>query len=212
MAQTFTDNTYDGTHNAATDLENMEDNFAALKSSFSGTASPGSAVTGQLHMDTDNHVLKMYDTAWRGLMHGDTSQKIWVYRNDAMDGWMVDSSVSDRVLAFKGGTTYTTGGAGAGSWTHGHADTFGDHNHQWYAYTSTSVTAKSYDSAGAPQNISTAVLASGPNYHIAGARNTGDYIILGSRYTAKSTSPGSVTDNTAWRPLASVGTLQYLDI
>ncbi|MHC4728794.1 MAG: hypothetical protein ACYS17_16365, partial [Planctomycetota bacterium] len=33
------------------------------------------------------------------------------------DGWAIDSSATDRVVAVKGGGTYTTGGATAGTWT-----------------------------------------------------------------------------------------------
>ena len=122
MGQTWTTDCFAGAHEAQTDLQNMETNFATLKSLFSGTSAPSNTVAGMPWFDTTKKVLKVRNTtdaAWVGLMHGDTSQKMWVYRNAAMDGWAVDGAagIQDKVLAVKGGTTYTTGAATAGSWT-----------------------------------------------------------------------------------------------
>lgn len=48
--------------------------------------------------------------------------KIWFYANTAPTGYTIDSVPSDELLAVKGGSTYTTGGATAGTWTQtGHA-------------------------------------------------------------------------------------------
>ena len=81
-----------------TDLGNMEKNFAALKSLFSGASQPASMAACHPWFDTSKHVLKVRndgDSAWYGLMHGDASQKMWIYRNAAMSGWAVDSGVSE---------------------------------------------------------------------------------------------------------------------
>jgi len=52
---------------------------------------------------------------------GLTSQVIWLYAdslNAAMSAcWSIVASVGDTLLAIKGGTTYTTGGTSAGTWT-----------------------------------------------------------------------------------------------
>jgi len=120
MAQDWTDDVFAAGHTGQTDLQNMENNFAAMKSLFSGAAQPASMAACHPWFDTTQHVLKIRDdgdSAWLGLMHGDTSQKLWIYRNAAMSGWAVDSGVTDTVLALKGGSVYTTGGASAGTWT-----------------------------------------------------------------------------------------------
>ena len=51
-------------------------------------------------------------------MHADASHKIPVYRNTAPDGWLIDSGVSDCVIALKGGSQAynTAAGAVAGTW------------------------------------------------------------------------------------------------
>ena len=125
MAQNYTIDVYDATHTAATDLQNIENNFACLKSSHSGASSPSNTEAGMLWADIDSGasnelVLKVRDdgdAAWFGLMHADAAHIILVYRNVALDGWALSAAASDRVAAIKGGGTYTTGGANAGSWT-----------------------------------------------------------------------------------------------
>ena len=118
MAQTWTDDTFAAGHVAQTDLQNMENNFACLKSCFSGAAAPAGAVAGQLWFETDQKVLKTRNAAnnaWYGLFHGDTSEKRLVYRDAAMDGYARDAGVTDKVIALKGGATYVAGGATAGT-------------------------------------------------------------------------------------------------
>ena len=208
MGQTWTDDVFAGTHNAQTDLQNMENNFQTLKTMFSGISAPANAVEGMGWFDSDNFVMKQYNnTAWQGLMHGDLLQKMYVYRNTAMAGWVVDTSVSDRVLAFKGGGTYTTGGAAAGSFTHGHTDTFAGaaHNHKWYDYVSLD-TYDTYNSAGSAITLEPAF--TGPGSIPVMRISSTDY------YTNNATPAvtGSVTSNTTLRPAASVGTLQRLNL
>ena len=121
MTQDFTEDPYDPDHVADTDLENMEDNFLTLKSSFSGPASPPNPVAGLDWFDTAKKVKKVRNTAndaWLGLMHADASHKIPVYRNNQPDGWLIDSGVTDCVIALKGGSQAynTAAGAIAGTW------------------------------------------------------------------------------------------------
>ena len=120
MAQTWTDDTFAAGHVAQTDLQNMENNFTCLKSSFSGAVAPANTVAGMLWFETDKKVLKVRnagDSAWYGLMHGDTSEKRLVYRDAAMDGYARDAGVTDKVIALKGGATYVAGAATAGSFS-----------------------------------------------------------------------------------------------
>ena len=121
MVQDFTEDSYDPDHIADTDLENMEDNFGTLKSLFSGTSSPPNTIAGMPWYHTTNRLLKIRNFAnasWLGLMHGDASHKIPVYRNDQPDGWLINTlDTADMVIGIKSsGGTYTSGGAIAGSW------------------------------------------------------------------------------------------------
>jgi len=69
MSQDFTDDCFDPDHDAlATDMPNIEKNFAALKSCFSGATAPPDTVAGMGWLDTTTHILKM--------------------RNEANDGWI----------------------------------------------------------------------------------------------------------------------------
>lgn len=63
MSQNFTDDCYASTHVRATDLQAFENNFAALKSSFSGSSAPSNAVAGMLWYDTSTGFLKVRNTA-----------------------------------------------------------------------------------------------------------------------------------------------------
>ena len=63
MAQNFTDDCFDASHVGQTDLGNMENNFACLKSSFSGTSVPSNPVAGMLWYDTTNNLLKLRNAA-----------------------------------------------------------------------------------------------------------------------------------------------------
>jgi|GEM_PF-3597923 len=207
MSQTWTDDVYASGHVAATDLANMENNFAALKSLFSGTGAPSSMAACHPWFDTTKHVLKVRDdgdSAWLGLMHGDVNHKLWVYRNSALSGWAVDSAVTDKVLAVKGGSTYTTGAATAGTCTLSGLTANHSHSH------------------------SHAITADGQHYHsstvYAGASGdfsgSGDYRTdtdLDHDHGAATGTDATATNATVasagtWRPAAAVGTLQYLDL
>lgn len=209
MSQDWTTNLYTTATEADTTLTNMELMFATLKSAFSGATAPASQVPGQIWYDTTKKACKQRnqgDTAWVGLMHGDTSQKIWVYRNAAMDGWAIDSSVTDRVLALKGGTTYTTGAATAGSWTI--SGLSASHNHQWYVNNADASNHETYDSGGT--EVSVGVTAENPNsrWSITPGQGTG------ARWNmdAYTSNAGAAVSDATWRAAAAVGTLQYLDL
>ena len=60
MAQDWTNDVFAAGHVAQTDLQNMENNFLALQSAFSGAVQPAGAVAGQIWHDTANNLLKCY--------------------------------------------------------------------------------------------------------------------------------------------------------
>lgn len=209
MSQDWTTNLYTTATEADTTLTNMELMFSTLKCAFSGATAPASQVPGQIWFDTTKKACKQRnqgDTAWVGLMHGDTSQKIWVYRNAAMDGWAVDSGVSDKVLAIKGGTTYTTGAETAGSWTvSGLAHTH-SHNHKWYDVDPAGA-HDTWDTDGNPTAITKNTQAND-----AIVANSDEVQKLATEsYTDLDATSGGTQDGT-WRAAAAVGTLQYLDL
>ena len=123
MSQNYVDNVYQPDFVIDTTMSNVDDNFDALKSSFSGTNAPSNQVAGQLWMKTVGNVGFRYrnynNTAWEKILTGDANQKMWVYRNDTAEGWLIDATVTDRVLAIKGGSQAynTAGGTNAGTWT-----------------------------------------------------------------------------------------------
>lgn len=241
MSQDYSDNPFDSQHDAQTDLQNMENNFASLKTIFSGASQPGSMGATTPWFDTTQHVLKVRndgDTAWIGLMHGDANQKMWVYRNAAMDGWAIDSGVSDKVLSLKGGSTYTAGGAAAGTWTisgfasgaHTHGPgtlSGGNHNHMWYRYKGDNdEDDKTYDVDG--NQLDFAIwggVVKLNNYYVMRAHEASPGYAQGHGkhlYTDNETvsidtgvtasDGGTPTQDGTWRPAAAVGTLQYLDL
>ena len=219
MAQTYTTNCYTPAEVVDTDMTSVENNFAALKSSFSGAAGPGNTVAGMLFFDTTQKLLKnrnVGDTAWVGLMHGDVLQKIFVYRDTAgvMDGWAVDgASATDRVIVVKGGATYVAGGANAGSWTlpdytlleanlpdHTHTvNNAGAHTHSvqtWGSGASGTGVMRTEQRLDA-QNVANAAVSDGDHGHGETAGTGGD--------TAHN-------HGATYRPAAAVTTMQYLDI
>jgi len=220
MAQNWTDDTFAGSHVGQTDLQNMENNFACLKSTFSGTAAPSNPVEGQQWFETDKDGTRVYiDSSWLALLQGDANTKLWHYRNDTCDGWIIDATVTDKVLALEGGSYGTTGGVTSGSWTisglsqGSHSHTVNSHNHHVYNANSGN-DGRTYDSNG---NVKTGIGISTNNnadymdYESNAYDQTGSG--MGDMYT-NNKSPGTdsktpaISHTGAWRPAAAVGTLQ----
>lgn len=234
MAQNYTINVYQSDHNALSDMQNVENNLECLRSNFSGTSSPANALAGHPWYDTgassrnggDNqNLLKVYNqtrSVWYGVMTGDLNQKIPVYRNDQMDGWVIDTSVTDKIIAVKGGSTYTTGGVTAGSWTisgltkaaHTHADgTLAMANHI-HTLGVDGETSSNY-SLGDAITINFGKLVDldpgGNRYDITSA-STGNPSSNDVSGNTGAQSDAGITSDSSWRPAAAVHTIQYLDI
>ena len=213
MAQNWKDTSYASSNVAVSDLTDFETNFAVLRSNFSGTSAPSAGIleAGLFWFDTTDKVMKIRNAAnngWQGLMYGDVDTKIWVYLNSAPDGWVQDSSPTDRVVAVKGGATYVTGGAGAGSWTmSGMTSNPNTHNHQWTQFTNPY--GYSWDDAG---NL----IAMTNQAHSAGmiVSSKGDPYRLSESLWAKNEthSHSAVTYATTFRPASAVGILVYPNI
>jgi len=214
MAQNYTIDVYDSAHTAATDLQNIENNFAVLKSNHSGAATPSNTEAGMLWADIDSGasnelVLKVRDdgdATWFGLLHGDATHIILVYRNTALDGWAIDSSASDRAVAVKGGATYTTGGANAGSWTISGLtnDAQGSHTHAM----ATSGTLANVQETG-QVCVTGGYLVAATQIEAPGG-DTLDKITDDTDQEANHTH--TISSDATWRVSAAVFTMQYLDI
>ena len=219
MSQTYNDDIYAGSHIASTDLQIMENNFAALKSLFSGTTQPSNAVAGMPWFDMTNSILKIRsqaNSAWLGVMVGSAAFKIWAYLNAAEDGWILDSGVTDRVLAIKGGSTYTTGAAVAGSWTGGnatlsvaqmpaHSHTIGSNG----AHTHGLTPAPQYGGFGVDGSYGTAL--SGDSGGIGGSVAV-SAVASHNHSCASAGSSASHNHGAAARPAAAVGILTYMSL
>jgi hypothetical protein len=137
-------NVYQGDHVAATDLQNIENNFEYLRNNFksgSAPADPGGGLEGVIWWDSTKKTFKgRSDSEWRGIFSGNADFKIWAYLDSVPDGWTRDTTVTDEVLAFKGGSTYTTGAQrNKGSWTISglSTDNHASHTHSMQDHTHT---------------------------------------------------------------------------
>jgi len=63
MSQTYYDDVYSGSMAGATTLQRIENNFAAVKSLWSGATAPSNRVGGMLWVDTTHHLLKLRNEA-----------------------------------------------------------------------------------------------------------------------------------------------------
>ena len=209
MTQVYTVNCFESSNVGQSDLQNMENNFAALKSNFSGTTAPSVSVeAGQSWFDTTKKLLKIRNqanSAWLGVMYGDTSQFIWVYRNTAPDGWVVSSALTDRVIAIKGGTYGATGGTTAGTWSISgltNSATNLAHTHTGPSHTHT--LNKYYEGVqpDTPESPTTNVIDA----------ITMDASGTGATGSALSTHGHTISSAATWRAAAAVGSLMYPNV
>jgi len=199
-----------------TTLSNMELMFATLKSTFSGTSPPSSQVLGQVWYDSNTsykclQVRNYGNTAWRGVMAGSSALKIWMYLNAVEEGWTIDSSVTDRVLALKGGSTYTTGGAPAGTWTisgistDNTAESGHSHNHDHDLENAGGYANDLMDNdvimKGSSSQLRAKGTQAGGSYYYAASWNTDSDATASSGHTHSH----SHTQNGLWRISAAVG-------
>lgn len=223
MSQAFTDDCFNNADVAQTVMERIENNDLALKSNFSGTTQPPNAVAGMNWMCTatgheGQRGRNSANSAWLKYLMGDANSKAWFYRNDACEGWDVDTSIEDMVLSIKGGSNAynVDGGNTGGTWTqpnhsHSHTHTF-SHSHS----------IKAAGGSGGKYASNTV-----PGFTVAGTvaicgQSSGEgsqfalYPITAttqsqSTATTNADATESATANT-WRPAAAVGTLQYPDL
>jgi hypothetical protein len=219
MSQNYTDDSYNLSHTGTTDLQNMENNFAALKSSFSGASAPSNQVAGMLWFDETDKNLKVRNfgsSAYLAVFYGNALNKIWMYSNTASDGWSIDAAVVDVVLSLKGGSQAynATGGSQAGSWTqpnhtlvstevpvHTHSlGANGGHAHTVNIEVGTTGVSGGYGSIVGNSN------------HQSKAAATISTVGNHSHTIGNSGSGGPHNHGATYRPAAAIGTLQYLTV
>lgn len=113
MSQVFTDDCYASTHQAQTDLQAFEDNFAALKSSFSGANAPSNPIAGMWWLDTTAHILKQRNeanSAWLSVWDMANNKPIIANLSNEITVAMIDAAAKD---AAAGTASLRTLGAGA---------------------------------------------------------------------------------------------------
>jgi len=132
MAQNWTEDVFDLSHEGETDLQNIENNFQCLKTLFSGASFGLTPAAGHPWYDTSTSILgsgllkirKQANDGWLGVLalaQESSNGLIWFHGNNMsnQEGWVIDVSITeDRVMALKnhGSGTYTVGRTVSGQW------------------------------------------------------------------------------------------------
>lgn len=93
MSQTYVDDCYGSAHTATTDLQAFEDNFAALKSAFSGATEPVNTVAGMWWFDTTAKLLKLRNEA------NDAWQSVWNFASNKPVITNLSDEITDAMVA-----------------------------------------------------------------------------------------------------------------
>jgi len=186
--------------------ENLEFHKDALQRIFqawSDTDNSAAVMDGSVGLGngSQTYILPTNNLSGNGrIMTGDTSTVAWYYAS-TVEGWKVQSSGGDRVLAvgYSGASYDSTdeGNMSSGGWTISMAA----HNHKWHD--SKSGNDESYASNGSGLAYTTTDLS---NQGIQGQAAGSAEILDQDYWTANSTPSVS-----SWRPTAAVGRLFKLD-
>jgi len=118
--------------------------------------------------------------------------EIWIYADSAPDGWTINATPSDELLAVKGGSTYVTGGTAAGSFTTpAHSHDMNSHIHNVSGNTGNE------PHSGKDQGSGSNDCAAQPHYHPVNLNSGG-------------ASPSTTSidgSSSAYRPLSRVGVI-----
>jgi hypothetical protein len=112
MSQVFTDDCYGSAHTATTDLQAFEDNFAALKSAFSGATEPANTVAGMWWFDTTANILKLRNeanNAWQSVWDFANNKPVITNLSNEITGAMISSAIKDAAAATPSLRTLGTG-------------------------------------------------------------------------------------------------------
>lgn len=219
----FSENCYDDDISLDVLMSLLELNCQTLRTNFAGTSKPSSPYEGQMYGDMNTDVLRFlhlgYGTStfdsseeqWPGLFHADVNDRIYVYSNSTIDGWIVDDSSDitdgDLLLAVAdaGADTYDTAESVQGDGWTGIS-----HNHQWHVDNQASSGNEVFNSSGTAADIASSNQYVWRETNWIPLANSGNWnyklVFPFSAYTTMN----SLSSN--WRPRAAVGTIQYLDL
>ena len=118
MSQTYTDNCFATDHAVQTDMQNMENNFAALKSAFSGATTPADTVAGMWWFDTTTNILKLRNeanNAWQSVWDFANNKPVITNLSGEITGAMIAAAIKDPAVGTAGLRTLGTGAQQAAS-------------------------------------------------------------------------------------------------
>ena len=98
MAQEFVDNVFDSTFEVQTTMANVEKNFAALKSSFSGAGAPSNPIAGMWWFDTTANILKLRNeanNAWQSVWNFANNKPVIANLSGEITGAMISAAIKD---------------------------------------------------------------------------------------------------------------------
>jgi len=190
MSQNYTDDCFKGTHVAQTDMQNIENNFACLKSGFSGSSAPSNPVAGMPWFDIDvdqQYVRNKDNDQWLSLdfipgtivMFGQASAPL---------GWTKVTTWTDNSMlcinSQADGTALGAGGSDNPQIAHTH--TGPSHTHTGPSHTHTVSSTKATRYVTGTEGAQKPVLYVGAN---TGAEGTGATSSAGTGATGGNTAP-----------------------
>lgn len=110
--QNYTDDCFAANHAVQTDQQNVENNFACLKSSFSGAAAPADLVAGMWWFDTTANILKHrneVNNAWLSVWDLANNKPVIANLSDEITHGMVAAANKDGVAGAPSMRTLGTG-------------------------------------------------------------------------------------------------------
>lgn len=112
MSQLYTDECFGMNHVVETDMQNTKDNFAALKSAFSGVTTPPDTIAGMWWYDTTANILKLRNEAntdWQSIWDFNSNKPIIANLSNDITGAMISSTIKNPATGTYGLRTIGTG-------------------------------------------------------------------------------------------------------
>jgi len=116
MSQDYTDNVFAPDHAVQTDMQNVENNFAALKSAFSWATTPADTVAGMWWFDTTANILKLRNeanNAWQNVWNFASNKPVIANLSNEIIGAMISSAIKNPAAGTYGLRTLGTGATNA---------------------------------------------------------------------------------------------------
>ncbi len=98
MSQDYSDDVFGTTQQVQANMQQIEDNFAALKSAFSGASAPPDPVAGMWWLDTTTHLLKIRNeanSAWQSVWNLASNKPVIANLSGEITGAMIATEIKD---------------------------------------------------------------------------------------------------------------------